>query len=153
MFTRKRSEEKTQKWRCVFTFYSAFRRALWRGNLHAYGDAKVCEIRCSVHSRRLGGNEALPHNNTNIWEYFVQLLKRLLYVYQSCCGNLKVRLMEIIWHVSYYFPVLANACDVNAHVIEGSFAFLPVFTLYTGTRRWSVFKFSTLEGGFTFLRF
>jgi len=25
-------------------------------NPRAYGDAKVCEIQCSVHSRQLGGN-------------------------------------------------------------------------------------------------
>jgi len=52
------SEEKTQKWRCVITFYSAFRRAFWVGNPRAYGDVKVCEMQCSVHSRRLGGNMA-----------------------------------------------------------------------------------------------
>ena len=54
MFTRKRSEEKTQKWRCVITFYSAFRRAFCVGNPRADGDAKVCEIQCSMHFRRLG---------------------------------------------------------------------------------------------------
>ena len=43
-FTRQRSEHNPQKWRCVPTFYFAFRRASLGGNLHAHGDAKVCEI-------------------------------------------------------------------------------------------------------------
>ena len=32
------------KCRCVFTFYSVFRRASSGGNLRAHGDAKVCEV-------------------------------------------------------------------------------------------------------------
>jgi hypothetical protein len=54
-FTWWRSEQKTQKWRRVFTFYSVFGQAFSGGNLCAYGDDKVCGFRFGMHVRWLGG--------------------------------------------------------------------------------------------------